>query len=86
MSHIRYGVLCWGRTSKKKLIKSMYSGTFTKKIQQCKKLENKKKILNVEKLFKYELGKFMFKFVHNFLSVNFKCYFVFYVNDVINHK
>ena len=66
---------------KEKLMKLMYSwikhsGAFTKKVQrECKKLEKWQKILNVENLFRYELGVFMFKFVHRFIPVNFKCYF-----------
>ena len=44
-----------------------------------------KKVLNVENLFKYELGVFMFKFINNLLPINFRCYFK-SINKVHNHS
>ena len=38
-----------------------------------------KRILNVENMFKYVLGVFMFKLKNKFLPVHFKCYFL---NDI----
>ena len=81
-SHIRYGLLFWVRTNRKKineinvLISKALRCILYKKYNECvSNFKITKKVLNVENLFKYELEVFMFEFVNNFLPVNFKCYF-----------
>ena len=42
-------------------------------------------MFNAKYLFRYELGVFMYKFIHDFLPFNFKCYFL-NVDKVHNHS
>ena len=92
MSHIRYGLLCWGRTNKTKtneinvlINKAIRCIHFKKYNESVSNLKITKKVLNVENLFKYELGVFMFKYINNFLPVNFNCYFK-SINKVHSHS
>ena len=73
MSHIRYGLLCWGRTNKtyeinvliNKAIRCIHYKNYNKSVSN---LKITKKVLNVENPFKYELRVFMFKCINKFLQ------------------
>ena len=92
MSHVRYGLLCWGRTNKTKvneinvlINKALRCIHYKKYNESVSNLKITKKVLNVENLFKYELGVFMFKFINNILPINFRCYFK-SINKVHSHS
>ena len=92
MSHVRYGLLCWGRASKTKITeidklinRALRCIHFKGWNESVKSIKIEKKILNVENMFKYELGVFMHKFKRDSLPVNFKPYFT-RVNTIHNHS
>merc|ERR1712240_245682 len=81
MSNIRYGLLCWGRANKKcindiniLINRAIICIHCMKYDDSVKKLKTEKKI-NVESLYLYELGIFMFKFKNDLLPANFDYYF-----------
>ena len=92
MSHVRYGLLCWGRASRTKIteinklinraIRCIHFKNWNENISSIK---IEKKILDVENMFKYELGVFMHKFNRGILPINFKPYFT-SVNKIHNHS
>ena len=91
MSHVRYGLLCWGRASKTKiteidkLINRALRCIHSKdRNESVKSIKIEKKILDVKNMFKYEVGVFMHKFKRDTLPVNFKPYFT-NVNKMHNH-
>ena len=69
MSHVRYGLLCWGRASRTKIseinklvnraVRCIHFKSWKENISSIK---ISKKILDVENMFWYELGVFMYKF------------------------
>ena len=69
MSYIRYGLLCWGRTNKTRInevnilidkaLRCFHYKTYDESVR---KLKITKRILNVENLFKYEVGVFVYEF------------------------
>ena len=69
ISHIKYGLLCWGRANAGKIneidklinraLRCMY---FKKWDESIKSIKITNKILNVKNLFKYDLGVFIYKF------------------------
>ena len=82
ISNVRYGLLCWGRANKKcindinvLINRALRCIHYMKYDDSVRKLKTEKKILNVESLYLYELGIFMFKFKNNLLPANFNCYF-----------
>ena len=91
ISHIKYGLLCWGRANAGKIneidklinraLRCMY---FKKWDESIKSIKITKKILNVKNMFKYDLGVFMYKFRRNMLPVNFKPYFT-EINKIHKH-
>ena len=91
MSHIRYGLLCWGRANQEKIneinrlinraIRCIHFKDWKENVSQIKIT---KKILDIENMFKYDLGIFMHKFKRDILPVNFKPYFT-NIKKVHNH-
>ena len=91
MSHVRYGLLCWGRaietktTEIDKLInRSSRCIHFKGWNESINSTKIEKKMLDVENMFKYELGVFMHKFKRDTLPLNFKSYFT-NINKMHNH-
>ena len=82
MSHVRYGLLCYGRTNKQNLNdinvlmnKALRCIHHKKYDESVRKIRLEKKLLNVKSMFFHELGLFMFKFKNNMLPSNFNNYF-----------
>ena len=82
MSNVRYRLLCWGRANKKcindinvLINRALRCIHYKKYDDSVRELKSQKKILNVESLYLYELGLFMFKFNNNLLPDNFKNYY-----------
>ena len=79
LSHINYGILCWGRAGKttlhpikillNKLIKCINFKTY--RFSEVNTLFLDNKILQVDDIFNLELGKFLYKFSNNQLPVLF---------------
>lgn len=79
ITHLQYGILCWGRCGKtamhplivlmNKAIKCINFCNFRE--SNVSRLFYKDKILQVKDMFKLELAKFMFKYVNRLLPVNF---------------
>ena len=91
MSHVRYGLLCWGRANKGKINEiNRLINRATKCINFKNWKENfskktfTKKILDVKSMFKFDLGFFMHKLNRDILPVNFKPYFT-NINKIHNH-
>lgn len=92
MSHVRYGLLCWGRASRTKIneinklinraIRCIHFKSWKESVSSIKIA---KKILDVENMFQYELGVFMHKFKRDILPINFKPYFT-SINKIHNHS
>ena len=83
LSHINYGILCWGRCSKTAIERlSVLLNKAFRFIYFCGHTDSvvkyyvKNKILQVKDIFNLELGKFMFKFHRRLLPINFDNYFV----------
>jgi hypothetical protein len=83
LSHINYGILCWGRAGKttidpitimlNKLIKCINFKPY--RYSNVNPLFYKDKILQANDIFKFELGKFLYKFNNNQLPAIFHNYF-----------
>ena len=93
VTHIRYGIICWGRADKtiKKPIETLLDRA-VRCINFYRGFENKTnnlyykiKLLKVEDLFNLEIGKFMFKLNNNLLPKPFKPYFK-SVNSIHSHN
>ena len=92
MSHVRYGLLCWGRANKSKIneinrlinraIRCIHFKNWKENVSNIKL---QKKILDVENMFTYDLGVFMHKFKRDILPINFKPYFT-NINKIHNHQ
>ena len=92
LSHLRYGILCWGRCSKTALKPlTVLMNRAMRCIHFCGYRENIKRfytqhgILHIESLFKLELAKFMHQYSNGLLPINFKPYFT-KANNVHNHN
>ena len=85
ISHLQYGILCWGRCSKtsmdpllismNKAIKCINFKDPRLREKETLKLFHKDKILQVNDMFKLELAKFMYKYYNRLLPANFNRYF-----------
>ena len=92
LSHLQYGILCWARCSPtiiKPLIilmnKAMRCIYFCAPRDHIEKFLVKNNILNVNDMFNMEVAKFMYKYVHGNLPVNFKNYFT-KISSVHDHE
>ena len=93
MSHLQYGILCWGRCkiTVLQLIIRLFN-TAIKCVNYCpfketnlSKFYYKSNILNLNDIFKLELAKFMYKYNHNSLPNYFKPLFT-TINTVHDHQ
>ena len=91
MSHVKYGLLCWGRANAGKISeidklinRALRCMHFKKWNESIRSIKTTKKILNVKNMFKYDLGVFMYKFRRNMLPVNFKPYYT-EINKIHQH-
>ena len=92
LSHLNYGILCWGRSSKT-VIEPLV--TLTNKALRCinfcdprehvEQFLLKDHLLQVNEIFQMELAKFMYKYNNNSLPVCFNSYFT-KVNDQHNYN
>ena len=88
LTHIRYGILCWGRADKTAvkpieilLNRAIRCINFHKREQgKTTPLFYKDKILKLKEIFNLELAKFMHKYTNNYLPKSFNEYF----NPAIN--
>lgn len=84
ITHLEYGILCWGRCGKpamdpliilmNKAIRCINFCHFRE--SNVARLFNKDKILQVKDMFELEIAKFMFKYVNQLLPINFERYFI----------
>ena len=92
LSHLRYGILCWGRCSKTALKPlTVLMNRALRCIHFCGYRDSVKKfyfelnILHIDDLFKLELAKFMHQYSNGLLPINFNHYFT-KANNTHNHK
>ena len=77
MSHVRYGLLCWGRTNKSKIndINRLINRAkrcihFKNWKENVRKIKITKKVLDIENMFKYDLRVFIHKFKRDIRPVS----------------
>ena len=81
ISHLRYGIICWGRdTSKTKPLQTMLNKAmrciyFRGPRENTDNLLKQNKILQIKDMFKLEIGKFMFSYSQNLLPPAFENFF-----------
>ena len=93
ISHVKYGIICYGRANKTSLkpIKILYNQAircinFLKRADKnLKQLYLDQKVLSLENIFKLEVGKFCFKYKRDLLPNSFSNFFT-EIGEIHNHS
>ena len=93
ISHVKYGIICYGRANKTSLkpIKILYNQAircinFLKRTDKnLKQLYLDQKVLSLENIFKLEVGKFCFKYKRDLLPNSFSNFFT-EIGKIHNHR
>ena len=91
MSHLKYGIICWGRATSKLpplqilINKAMRCIYFRGPRENTDDLQKENKILRIEDMVKFEIGKFMFNYYNNLLPPTFNKYFI-NLSDAHHHN